>query len=1025
LAILNALPSAEQIAINFSQYLLVTALNDRCNQQLYALPGGGIYLIATDGFSNYGLKVQIDMPLNDGTGSQSSLPAATLCMGSWLADEQDSANWMTRTLPTGSKTPDDGLILWLMTQNNTVFSFTPGFSLSSIGLDLAGNAGNALVDLNGYSLQKAQLRMTLDAVNLDSPDSWTFGFAAKLYQLGFPLVPAQQGKVGDGSNPVAQSLLQGDDSQPDKPVEQDSQSAQGDKSPVNPAFSVATAWYQNGNFNVELYDSKDKATNQVIIPINRKLGPLECEKIGIGWINTSDKLSLLFDGDVKAGPLEISLQGLTVDIPAATPTILGNYSLDLEGIGVTFKAGSINIDGALVKVPASTTQPITEYDGSVTLETGMFSIAALGSYGYLDSSSGQSSGASLFIFGSVLSPIGGPPCFFVTGIAAGFGYNRAILLPDAGSVSSFPLVAALTDPAKLGASKTNSGAWTFPDPAKVLASMDSVVPVQRGEYWLAAGVRFTSYDFIHSTALLSVEFGSELEIGLLGDSWISMPPPVNPEAISPPDIAYAYAELGIEIQVIPSQGVVSVSAILSDNSYVLDKACHLTGGFAFYSWFGNSPHAGEFVLTLGGYSSLFNPPSYYPQVPRLGFNWSVSETVSISGTSYFALTSSCIMTGGGLQFLFHLGGLKAWFSAQMDALIVWSPFQYQLSIGVTVGVSYRIHIWFVDTTLKVEMGAKLGIWGPRMGGRVHIDWVIISFSITFGSSAASVANKPIPWMDNNGQGFAQTLLPQPTNAGGILTITALSGINATYTDIHGVPVWIVSPVDFSFATLSAIPLTELTAAPALNTAPGQWLASELCPDGANYVVSVRPMNTTLESSLLTVTLTNNDTGQIYDLIADFDLSPSIVGTQAAKWGLPLPAGASPEMNATLSGRLFGFQRIKPKFPTLSTPLSIDIATAFTPLVVDQIAPYQTDYLQLSPLATAQGKVPVVNDKALTDIAQSLQNPGITGIRNSVYDILVQQFGYDPVTNGDVSTFGANPGGWLNGEPLTLSSFQSC
>ena len=1014
------------IAVNFLQNLIITVLNDTDNQVLVNLPDNGSIsfyksITPADNSASLGLQLEMAIPLNnDVTGTQA---VVSLCLGSWLEKETDKSNWMTRTMPTGLALPLDGITVNLLNLSaGNSYTLSPGFGLSSIGFDVIGNPQNPLVNLDGYTLQEAQLRATLNPVILDDPATWAYGFAAKLDEFGFPLVPAMEGNVGDGSNPVAQNLLQSSN------TNSGSGANTGDQTPVNPTFSLSTSWYLGGCFDVKLYDQNNNSADQINIPVNRKLGPIACSSLGIGWIDSENKLSLLFDGGITVGPLSIELYDLSINIPATTPTTLGNYSVDLDGMGVRFNEGSINIDAALVKVPASPTQTYTEYDGTAAVEAGTFSISALGSYAYVGGN--QDGYASLFIFGTALAPLGGPACFYVTGLAGGFGYNRALVLPKPDKVSSFPLVAALSNPASLGATQdSTSGAWTFPGPNTILANMDASIPPQRGEYWLAAGVRFTSYDFLHTSALLNIEFGNELEIGVLGDSWMSVPL-ASPNASAPPDSTlFSYAELGIDIQILPSRGVIKATAILSKNSYVLDPSCHLTGGFAFYSWFGNNPHAGEFVLTLGGYSPSFKPPSHFPKVPRLGYKWRVEKDVTISGKYYYAITSSCIMAGGGLNIVFSSGGLKAWFTAQMDVLVYWSPFYYMADVSVSVGVSYRIHVLFVSVTLKVELDATLHLWGPRMGGKVHIDWHIISFTIRFGSSKASSSNKPIPWTASNGQGFLQTLVPQSNNTNGVnqasasnsspsvLSITALNGINSTITDTSGNSIWIVSPADFSFSTLSIIPLTEIDITAASGeTAPTQWLAENICPDGANYFVCIRPMAATLNASALNLTLTDDDVKEVYDLAASFDLTPSIVNTQAAKWGKPLN-GANPEKNAVLNGRLFGFQTIQPKLTTLSpsgnNALSIDIASAYTVDIVDQ----PTNYLPLSSSMQAPDPVPIVAQNACIQYIKPNIN---TSVRTDIFNILVQEFGYNPQTNDDLTNFADNPGVWINGNPLILS-----
>ena len=123
---------------------------------------------------------------------------------------------------------------------------------------------------------------------------------------------------------------------------------------------------------------------------------------------------------------------------------------------------------------------------------------------------------------------------FVTGLALGFGYNRKLRLPGETEVSKFPLVAAMGNSAAIGGDN--------PTPAQVLATLDSWVPPEQGEYWLAAGVQFTTFEIINTNALLIVEFGKELIIALLGVATLKQPQVGE---------AYVYAELDIEVVFAP------------------------------------------------------------------------------------------------------------------------------------------------------------------------------------------------------------------------------------------------------------------------------------------------------------------------------------------------------------------------------------------------------------------------------------------------------------------------------------------
>ncbi len=741
--------------------------------------GSGIYVVKEPnkelGGTDFGARLMIqditlgsDKGAGASAGTKKAKPEVAVQIGKWIAGEDDSDSWVARSQALKSDYPQPGLSVYLFNTSETkagcsstapTLHFDPHLELISLGFDISRTDKKPLFDANGYTLNSAELRAYL-VPDPENKGKFIFGAAAALDGIGIPLGPDFGKAVGESStNPVAQNLLESGSKSGDK-------NPQGDTTAVNPAFSISAAYIEDAHFVVQLYDKTGQPATDIIFPIQRSLGPLHCEKLGIGWSQDvdhpdKDMLSLLFDGGVKLATLDLDLVGLSIGIPIETPSEFAYYDLDLQGMGLEFKAGAVELSAAFVKVPPGAGHDYTEYDGEVMIKGGTFLIEAVGSYAYVPAPPDHGY-ASLFIFGAFDGDLGGPEFFFVTGIAAGFGYNRKLVLPAQDGVATYPLVEAASDPAKMGDGS----------PAEALKAFDQYVPPERGEYWLAAGIRFTSFDLIQSTALITVEFGHELEIALLGTSWISLPPPAVPGAAKPTEV-YAYAELGIEVKVLPAEGMFSATAILTPSSFVIDPACKLTGGFAFYVWFGDNPHSGQFVLTLGGYHPDFMPPSYFPKVPRLGFNWPVNSDVSIDGNAYFALTPSAVMAGGNLQVLFHSGNLKAWFKAWMNALIVWAPLHYELDIGISIGVSYRLHLLFVTKTIKVELGADVNLWGPKMGGKAHVHFYIVSFTVGFGADSEGKP-PPLSWHNDDGTGFAQTLLPHKTEdqSGGTTLLAA-------------------------------------------------------------------------------------------------------------------------------------------------------------------------------------------------------------------------------------------------------------
>ena len=526
--------------------------------------------------------------------------------------------------------------------------------------------------------------------------------------------------------------------------------------------------------------------------VKKILGPVHISRIGGEW--RQGKLGILLDGSVNLGGLTVGLLGFRVSFPLLDfiqkpeRETLRKIEAGLDGLQIDFRGGPVQISGALLQVPDPGKGVSIRYDGSLLVQAKVFALTALGSFAMVEKK------PSLFVFAVLHKELGGPAFFFVTGVAFGFGFNRALRLPAIAEVQNFPLVRGALDPGYFSGGS---------DPGMALEKLGSYITPSPGDYWVAAGVKFTTFGLIHSFALISVSFGTQLQIGLLGLSRIKVPPEVPGKDVRHP---IACAELALKVTFSPTSGVLAAEARLTENSYVFSGDCRLTGGFAFYCWFGPE-HEGDFVITLGGYHPRFLPPSHYPAVPRLGMRWAVSSKLSIIGEAYFALTPSCVMAGGRLQVLFQWGDLRAWFCANADFLISWKPFYYDIEIGVRIGVSYRFNFFGIRKTLTLEIGAGLTLWGPPFGGQACVSLWIVSFTISFGQSRA-VEVPRLSWEE-----FHRSFLPQSPNPGeplvSVIRITGgvmrekevqrAEGKKATLTVVNG--------HEFSLCTESLIPST--------------------------------------------------------------------------------------------------------------------------------------------------------------------------------------------------------------------------
>jgi hypothetical protein len=512
--------------------------------------------------------------------------------------------------------------------------------------------------------------------------------------------------------------------------------------------------------------------------IDQTLGPFHLQRLGVAW--KDQRLWFLLDASLDLMGLTLGLAGLGVSLPLADPKP-ERLQFDLQGLEIGFKQGPVEISGGLLRAGNA-------YTGMALLKTEAFTITGIGSYTQIEGVD------SLFIYAVLDRDLGGPAFFHVTGLAAGFGYNRALTLPPIDQVQAFPLVEVAMHPKALR------------DLSAVSGKIDRFLTPAQGQYWLAVGVRFSSFELIESFAMLTVAFGTETTIAILGLSKITIPklPGVGAEPPPTPVPPIAYAELAIKVQLQPERGVLMAEARLTPNSYLFTKECHLTGGFAFYVWFGKHEHAGDFVVTLGGYHPKFVVPAHYPVVPRVGLNWQVSPNLAVQGELYFALTPTCLMAGGRLGALYRQGGLQAWFEAYIDALIVWEPLHYEMQAGIRLGASYYAD--FLGVTLSLEMAAKAHFWGPPFAGKVDITWAILSFTIYFGDSQSPAEPESLKWKP-----FQDAFLPRATSESSEpdpLTIAITRGLIHEVKEGDGYV--IVNPHQLRLRVVSAVPSRTIT-----------------------------------------------------------------------------------------------------------------------------------------------------------------------------------------------------------------------
>jgi hypothetical protein len=621
----------------------------------------------------------------------------------------------------------------------------------------------------------------------------------------------------------------------------------------------------------------------VWLDLNKTLGAVNIQQVGVQYQNSELWFFLNAALSFKGITLGCDNLGVGSSLKEFSPKFrLDGLSLHYKG-GDTFEIGGAFLrktlplrdeKGNIVKDKDGKDKTYDEYSGAVILgiklKAKKLTLAAIGSYTEID---GQ---ASLFIYAFVGFPLGGPPAFFVTGLAAGFGYNRTLKPPTIDQVADFPLV-------KLAMGGDDVGK----DLLAVLKDLSDYIPPSLGEMFFAIGIKFTSFKIIDAFILVIVKLGRRLEIYILGLAHLVAPAQID-ESIP----VVAEAKLAIKATFIPEEGFIGIEASLTEGSYILSKSCKLSGGFAFYTWF-SGEHQGDFVLTLGGYHPEFKIPAHYPQVTPAQISWKLDDYISIKGSAYFALTPSNLMVGGSMEASFNKGDVAAWFKIEAHFLIAWQPFYYQAEVSLEIRIEVKIDLELVSTSLSLNLGARMKIWGPPFSGIAIVDVEGTSYEIQFGEKNQRQP-KPLSW-DN----FKSSLLPAETE---ICTISVGDGLIGKIGKGKQEE-WIINPKELVILADSAIPSSQV------EIRGGNQNLKTLTNPGK---VGIRPM--AIKSDDLTITYQVEITRDNQVAEAEFSYIPVLKSAPIAMWGSTdslLPENANEEKFIPCT--LFGLE-IRPAKP---------------------------------------------------------------------------------------------------------------
>lgn len=645
----------------------------------------------------------------------------TIAEGDVKVELEVDASWVNPAVPAGLS------IYVLSGPDAATLAIVPAVSVAGLGLRFTKMTG-ALLSLGAVSLDGIALHLYGEATPAG------IGGGVNLELAGLAFSPS----AGGGSNGVANSIM----------------NDAGQAGPASrPAFSPSIAVQKHPGLGPTVSLRAGPPPGPWWIVVQRQLGPLYLERVGLDTVETAgtvSRISLLFDGRVSIFGLTAAVDRLSISWTGGDVLDIDSWAVDLMGLAVSADMAGVSLSGGMLKTIGPPENGPVSYVGMLLGRFGIYGLSVFG--GYTD----DNGNPSFFVFGAINGPIGGPPAFFITGIGGGLGINRGLRIPDdVTHFNDFPFIKAL-DPASRPSD----------DPMGELRKLNEYFPPQRGNFWFAAGISFNSFALVDGIAVIAVSFGDGLEINLLGLARMALP---RPEA------ALISIELGLLARFSTREGLFMIRAGLTENSWLLYPEVRLTGGFAFAIWW-KGPLAGQFVMTLGGYHPDFHREGY-PEVPRLGLIWRVSDAIVIKGGSYFALTSEALMAGVDVEVSANFGWAWARIAFGAHGIVYFDPFWFEVMAYARISAGIKISTFFGTISFSISIGAKIKVWGPDFSGEATLEIGPCDITVGFGSDrktdprTLAWAEFVAKYLEDAGSGTARALsaitgrgtLPAATN----------------------------------------------------------------------------------------------------------------------------------------------------------------------------------------------------------------------------------------------------------------------
>ena len=433
------------------------------------------------------------------------------------------------------------------------------------------------------------------------------------------------------------------------------------------------------------------------IPINLDLGVIRADTFHIKASATPEGASLKttvsgsFDIKVlKAVAEDIGLEAKLIKVEN-NQGALGPFDLKLgfkppSGLGISIEAKDIVKGGGYLDFDPDEAR----YSGSAEFQFTKLSLAAMGvlTTRMPDGSKDWSLFLSIFSeFPAIQLGFG----FTLNGVGGLIGINRAL---DDEALRQRMLAGAMDS-------------IMFPeDPVEnapqIIRDIEAIFPPVEGQFVFGVMMKFSW----GTPTILSVDLGVMVElpdpvrIALLGQISAFLP---VPDAV--------IVELHMDVFGLAdiTGRSLSIDAVLRDSHII--NLITLSGDMALRANFLGRPNM---LMAIGGFHPDFNPPPGFPQLRRIKAFLPLGDEASVDLSAYTAFTSNTFQIGGRLDVWASVSGFTAEGYIEMDALIQFAPFGFDVHVEFGVSITAgKINL------MAIQVGAD--IRGP---GR----WEILGYA---------------------------------------------------------------------------------------------------------------------------------------------------------------------------------------------------------------------------------------------------------------------------------------------------------